>query len=167
MRPTKLSNGGMGGGGQKNVHQMNRSGRMRFRGKTKRGRESKIFGLLVELIVLEYRKLDPTVAWESFDPDHILGRNAPNFRLGAMLDPQNLQLLSREQHAAKTNPPKGSDFNDKTDFRNPGQVAAMVGLSDKIIELCPPFWNEMELGRIFRELIKKESENAESISDGL
>lgn len=167
MGTYKLGNGGMGGGGIKNVHQMNRSARMRFRGKTKRGRESKIFGLLVQLIVLEYRKLDPTVAWESFDPDHILGRNAPNFRLGAMLDPQNIQLLSREQHEAKTNPPEGSEFNDKTDFRNPGQLAAMVALSDKIIACLPPVHNELDLKHVFKMLIEKESQIADEISDGI
>ena len=82
LRKPKLGNGGVGGGGQKNKNEMGRSGKMRRVGKTKRGREQRIFDKYMRPLILqetaEATGIDLSVLTGQ-QVDHINGRNAPGF----------------------------------------------------------------------------------------
>jgi len=129
--------------------------RLRFRSKTsKRGREAGLLPLVIGLIVKQYEFEYGDGYCEGLDPDHILGRNHPGFRLGAMLDPENIQMIPPKLHAMKTDK-KGS--GEQIDFRTTKIKARMKYLTDTILGMMPEVWNLKDL----KTALMKLSQDAE------
>ena len=140
LRKPKLGNGGIGGGGIKNKVKMKRSGKLRQVGKTKRGREQRIFDRFVRPVVIqetaEATGIDIDVL-NSCECDHLFGRDATGFEpLGAMMNPLNLQMLDRRIHALKTNAP--TKEGQRMDFRDTSTQERMKALTERLIAKIGP-----------------------------
>ena len=141
LRKSKLGNGGIGGGGTKNKPDMKRSGKMRRIGKTKRGREQRIFDAYMRPLIIqetaEATGLDIEIIKKYHEVDHINGRNAVGFEpLGAMFSPLNLQAIPIEVHRQKTNAATGED--QRFDFRDTDTQERMVSLNRRLVKKVGP-----------------------------
>ena len=156
LRKAKCGNGGMGGGGIKNTHEMKRSGPLKAHGNSKRSEEEALLPLLKTIIIHVTHDATgiPVKTLEGYHMDHRDGRNAPGFSpLGAMLSPLNLQLLAPAIHREKTNPTPGTGITSRTDFRDQATKDHMTLLNTRIIRLLPPAWNLSDVEDILSDLV--------------
>lgn len=118
---------------------------MRTIGKTHRGSQNKCLVLLKKVILQEYREAGFTFEKPYPDLDHIHGRSALGFKLGAMLDPRNLQLLDRKTHNQKTD---GLISGDRRDTKI---TERLVDLSDRLwAKLGPLKFTDREYRKALR-----------------
>ena len=77
---------------------------MRRVGHTHRGEQERCLKLLKKVVIQEYHGAgaESLELLKTCELDHIHGRNKPGFKLGAMLDPANVQLLTPLIHRLKT-----------------------------------------------------------------
>lgn len=155
LRKPKIGNGGIGGGGKKNVREMKRSGRLAFSSKTsKRGNEQRLFKLVRMLVVQETHEATAIDVryLRKLEPDHLWGRDSTGFEpLGAMLSPENIQLLTNEQHEAKTNALTAE--GQRKDFRTTPVQEAMRNLTARIVKKLGPVWNLNDLKRVLETML--------------
>jgi len=136
LRLGKSTKTGVGCRKDKNAkpYEMKRSGKMRRIGKTKRGREQRIFENYMRPLILqevaEATGVDIEVL-EGYHIDHINGRDAPGFEpLGAMFSPLNLQALLPEVHVFKTNAKTAE--GQRFDYRDTATQERMVALTARL-----------------------------------
>ena len=116
-------------------YQMKRYGPMRRIGKTKRGREQRIFDGYVRPVIVQETAEALGLSFESINEcecDHIFGRNATGFEpIGAMFSPLNLQMISAVVHSHKTNSLTGE--GQRKDFRDTETQERMTALTARIV----------------------------------
>ncbi len=115
---------------------------MRRVGKTKRGREQRIFDKFMRPLIIqetaEATGIDLEVL-KKYQIDHINLRNAPGFEpLGAFFSPLNLQALPPEVHALKTNALTAA--GQRFDYRTGAEQERMVALTARLL---------LKLGKVF------------------
>lgn len=163
LRKPKIGNGGIGGGGKKNVREMKRSGPLAFRSETsKRGREERILKLMKQLVIQEVHEgLGVDVhALRKMELDHIHGRDCPGFEpFGSILSPINLQLVTHDQHTAKTNALEGPD--QRKDYRNTIIQERMTDLNRRLIQKLGPVFTLQELRDAIESMIYDHGKECE------
>jgi hypothetical protein len=110
-------------------------------GHTRRGEEERCLRLLKKVIVQEYHEALGTdlEVLKRMELDHIHGRHHGGFRLGAMLDPLNLQLVPGWAHQTKTNATESvTGITQRHDFRKIKVETRLAALSDRLFKKLGP-----------------------------
>lgn len=110
--------------------------RMRRMGHTRKGEQTRCLELLKKVIIQEVHEANGVEVelLKTYELEHINGRNEPGFKLGAMLDPQNLQLVPEAIHRRKTNATKKkeAEITQRYDFRTTDEQARLSALSERL-----------------------------------
>lgn len=132
---------------------------MRRVGKTRKGEEQRCLDLLRKVIIQEYHEALGTEeeVLKTYEMDHIHGRNQLGFKLGAMLDPANIQLIPGWAHQAKTNAVGYvTGITSRHDFRGTAETGRLTDLSERLwAKLGPLRFTAKEYRKALRAEIYK------------
>jgi hypothetical protein len=108
-------------------------------GRTRRGEQTRCLEVGKKVLVQEYCEVygwDRYDEFKAMDLEHIHGHNKPGFKMGALLDPENWQLMNRADHAVKTS--ALTRDQQRADIRDVAICGRLIALSARLVAKLLP-----------------------------